>query len=238
MSRDDIDSNIQILNGRIVSNNTTIQKLISMIEKLNAENARLTNRMETMMQRLLVNAPQTRQPTRVNSTEPNLPDTTEDYVTSILFYYPQTQEDVPVIPTEEEIERGTTNLFFRNIDSPLNSSCPICLESFSPGTQVTQINSCRHIFKPLELSRWFTSKSFCPVCRYDIRDPPSTTSRPIERDRGINETRTEFLDNLGTITTDLLTTVATDLLRPNQNSRTLRRQSDLFDTIFNRFVNR
>ena len=43
----------------------------------------------------------------------------------------------------------TTQLTFSDIETPLNTECPIRLEPFEPNSCVVQINRCGHIFYPL-----------------------------------------------------------------------------------------
>jgi hypothetical protein len=77
---------------------------------------------------------------------------------------------VEVFPTQEQIENATRTVRFGDIIRPNNTSCPISLDTFNEGDQVTVIRQCSHIFKPESLNTWFQSNCVCPVCRYDIRD--------------------------------------------------------------------
>ena len=78
--------------------------------------------------------------------------------------------NVPVVPTQEQINNATRSIRYENIQNPLNESCPISLERFNPNDVVTQICWCGHIFNTNELTSWFRSNVRCPVCRYDIRN--------------------------------------------------------------------
>ena len=68
----------------------------------------------------------------------------------------------------------TTPRIFSDIETPLNTECPIRLEPFEPNSSVAQINRCGHIFYPAGLQHWFDTNSRCPVCRTELR--PSQTS--------------------------------------------------------------
>lgn len=56
--------------------------------------------------------------------------------------------------------------------------CPISLDDFIPNEQICQIRGCKHIFKPVNLLRWFERHTECPVCRYDLRYYLRNTQRP------------------------------------------------------------
>jgi hypothetical protein len=75
-----------------------------------------------------------------------------------------------VFPTREQIENATRIVSFCDIIRPINTSCPISLDTFNDSEQVMVIRHCGHIFKPESLNTWFRSNCVCPVCRYDIRD--------------------------------------------------------------------
>jgi hypothetical protein len=79
-------------------------------------------------------------------------------------------DTVPVYPTRDQINNGTRQVLYSNIENPLNSSCPITLENFDESDNVTQILGCGHIFNHDSLNSWFRNHVRCPVCRYDIRN--------------------------------------------------------------------
>ena len=91
-------------------------------------------------------------------------------------------DPVNVVATPLQISTATTHRLYENIQTPTNDRCPICLEVFQPNSEVTQINTCRHIFNRAELATWFETNVRCPVCRFDFRDhvdappPPATPS--------------------------------------------------------------
>jgi hypothetical protein len=79
-------------------------------------------------------------------------------------------DTVPVYPSLDQINNGTREVLYSNIENQLNSSCPITLENFNNDDNVTQILGCGHIFNHDSLNSWFRNHVRCPVCRYDIRN--------------------------------------------------------------------
>lgn len=62
---------------------------------------------------------------------------------------------------------------WRNIRSehPNTERCPIDLSLLVNDDIVIQLNQCKHIFKYVNIFRWFAINSRCPVCRHDISNP-------------------------------------------------------------------
>lgn len=79
-------------------------------------------------------------------------------------------QPISIVPTQAQIENATSNVIYRDIVNPINTSCPISLETFTDTSRVTMIKHCRHIFNSNNLMSWFNSNCKCPVCRYDIRN--------------------------------------------------------------------
>ena len=77
---------------------------------------------------------------------------------------------VSTAPTEEQIQNGTTLTIYRDIQDPVNTSCPISLNIFQPEDEILQINSCRHNYSPPSLREWFRTNNHCPLCRIDVRE--------------------------------------------------------------------
>ena len=77
---------------------------------------------------------------------------------------------VSTAATNDEIQNGTTSLVYDEIENPVNTSCPISLNTFQEDDTILQINRCRHNYNPASLLEWFTSNTHCPLCRIDIRD--------------------------------------------------------------------
>ena len=85
-------------------------------------------------------------------------------------------DPVIVYPTPSQIEIATRRVLYRDIVSPINSSCPISMDNFNDNDTVTIIRHCGHIFNSDEFTTWFHSNCRCPVCRYDIRNYNSQTT--------------------------------------------------------------
>ena len=65
---------------------------------------------------------------------------------------------VPVVEFRE--------LLFRDIDNPINDTCPITMELFRPDDLVSQLNYCKHIFIQSHFQTWIAMRSTCPLCRH------------------------------------------------------------------------
>lgn len=123
------------------------------------------------------------------------------YNIEFLYSYIPAQDttelvDVPICPTEEQINNAITNLPFSSILEPLNERCPIRLENFQVNQVVSQIRPCGHIFCTPALEEWFQSHTHCPVCRYDIRDYIIDNNVPINNNnRTRNRTRNRIRNN-------------------------------------------
>lgn len=134
--------------------------------------------------------------------------------------FPSFFSNVPVFPTFEEIRRATTLVRYRDIEYPLNESCPISLERFTNDSYVTQLNYCGHLFNTNELNIWFETNVRCPVCRHDIRTttpentPPAHSS--VEPDNSSSTTQTSDSLNLAgrdtTFTSELITRLTDQLI--------------------------
>ena len=74
--------------------------------------------------------------------------------------------DVPVIPTTEQINRGSELIPSQRISA--ETACTICQDH---GAEVSWRRLyCNHEFHTLCIDRWFRRNTHCPVCRADIRD--------------------------------------------------------------------
>jgi len=73
--------------------------------------------------------------------------------------------DVPVIPTNQQIDRATTVLAAHTIREP----CAICQEGIDSSSPVRRINRCQHSFHQTCIDPWFQTSVTCPICRTDIR---------------------------------------------------------------------
>ena len=82
--------------------------------------------------------------------------------------------------TTQDLLRETIQCTFEEglinaVDRSSNTSvCPISLEPFVPGEEVTRIRHCGHLFKSSPLSNWFRRSTSCPSCRYNLQNLPDT----------------------------------------------------------------
>lgn len=79
-------------------------------------------------------------------------------------------DPVSVFPSRQQIENACRRTRYGDITRPVNTSCPISLDSFTDDDAVIMIRHCGHIFKVEEFNSWFGSHYRCPVCRHDIRE--------------------------------------------------------------------
>jgi hypothetical protein len=77
---------------------------------------------------------------------------------------------VSTAPTNEQIRDATTSFVYEDISEPVNTSCPISLNTFQGDDTILQINRCRHNYTPSSLLEWFRTNTHCPLCRIDIRE--------------------------------------------------------------------
>jgi len=179
-----MQSEIEILQSQLNSNNNQIQRLLVLLDRIRSENSLIMSRINTSYRELnytrdlrdtrdLRESRESRESRereprnrveRPRNQELREPENQLDASTDILFYF-----YLPRTLSPETIRRETTLTTFRDIESPNNLSCPICLEQFQPDQEVTIINSCKHIFNTTQLTTWFEDKTTCPVCRYDLQ---------------------------------------------------------------------
>jgi len=88
-------------------------------------------------------------------------------------------QPITIRPTQQQVENATSSLVYGEIVDPINTSCPISLETFTETSQITMIKHCKHIFNRQNLMSWFNTNCKCPVCRYDIRDYNNTEQNEI-----------------------------------------------------------
>lgn len=60
--------------------------------------------------------------------------------------------------------------YFRDVPNPINRTCPIMHEDFTPEQNVMVIRRCRHVFDKYHLSIWIRTRNTCPYCRVNIFD--------------------------------------------------------------------
>lgn len=54
---------------------------------------------------------------------------------------------------------------YGTLTNPINTTCPITHDVFTPTDNVIMINACRHTFKRNSLIRWLNRHQTCPCCR-------------------------------------------------------------------------
>lgn len=78
-------------------------------------------------------------------------------------------QDVIVRPTANQLNAALETITYAQ-SARLHSRCPITLEDFAEGDQVTRIRPCGHMFQTQSIRNWFSNRVRCPVCRCDIRE--------------------------------------------------------------------
>ena len=72
------------------------------------------------------------------------------------------------LPTINDLLEATTYSTYGEIDNPINETCPISHKDFSNNDIVLTLITCKHIFEPTSIMKWFTRCSECPLCRRSI----------------------------------------------------------------------
>lgn len=78
-------------------------------------------------------------------------------------------QDVIVRPTANQLNAALETMRYAQ-SARSHSRCPITLEDFAEGDEVTRIRPCGHVFHTQSIRNWFSNRVRCPVCRYDIRE--------------------------------------------------------------------
>ena len=99
-----------------------------------------------------------------------------DLLSSMYTNQPNLQ-DVIVRPTANQLNAALETITYAQ-SARSHSRCPITLEDFVEGDEVTRIRSCGHVFHTPSIRNWFSNRVRCPVCRYDIRE----YNRPVQTD--------------------------------------------------------
>ena len=74
-------------------------------------------------------------------------------------------ENVPVIPTVEQVTNAT-NVY--HVNCLQDDICTICQDNIESG-EVRRITHCMHYFHKTCIDTWFQTNVVCPTCRHDIR---------------------------------------------------------------------
>lgn len=80
------------------------------------------------------------------------------------------QPSQTIVPTHDELEQYTT---IRNEPPESEHICSICQDAYDIHSECRILNACQHRFHRQCIDVWFQSHITCPVCRHDIRNPPS-----------------------------------------------------------------
>lgn len=85
------------------------------------------------------------------------------------------------IPTINDVYNSTSTYTYRTSENTSNTDasdniCPIDRQPYVDGDEIIKINHCGHTFRRRNLLNWFTRRSTCPICRYDIRSHSNTTA--------------------------------------------------------------
>jgi len=85
------------------------------------------------------------------------------------------------IPTINDVYNSTSTYTYRASENTSNTDasdniCPIDRQPYVDGDEIIKINHCGHTFRRRNLLNWFTRRSTCPICRYDIRSHSNTTA--------------------------------------------------------------
>ena len=88
---------------------------------------------------------------------------------SSMYTNPSNLQDVIVRPTANQLNAALETMTYAQ-SARSHSRCPITLEDFVEGEQVTRIRPCGHVFQTQSIRNWFSNRVRCPVCRYDIRE--------------------------------------------------------------------
>lgn len=130
------------------------------------------------------------------SLRPNNNNQDDLWLANLLLRMGQTQENVIVAPTSQQIEDATEDIVFNeeNYDLVNETRCPITLEDFQENQTLVRIRRCGHVFSQEPFRNWFRQSVRCPVCRHDIRDNipvresiPSTTNNTSSSTTGNND---------------------------------------------------
>lgn len=100
------------------------------------------------------------------------------------------RENTPV-PTINDLLQATTYCIYSEIENPINEACPISQKDFSNNDIVLVINTCKHIFEPTSIMKWFTRRGECPLCRRTIIHRRETRENENENENENADTDTE-----------------------------------------------
>jgi hypothetical protein len=229
---------INVLVNNLINSNNEIMRAIDNLLNLNT-NANSNNRPQHSARQQNNRQQNNRQSNR-NNGQSNLDRATEFVVTNVLRNF---LEPIEIYPTSAQIEAATRVARYGDIDSPLNTSCPITLENFNENDRVLIIRHCNHVFSNSGLISWFRSNCRCPVCRYDIRDYVSEYPNNITDISGNSNVSSSILPSPINNTERRTITTAQNLLTdifyidiPDNNTRNNLNATDLSGNLLRFFL--
>lgn len=158
----------------------------SPIGSRNSPNTTWNSIFPSIRQTLPRNIPINNQP---RYTQPNPNQSTQLFNSMIDLLYATTplqtfnqngfMDPVPVLPSQEQINRATEEVIFGEIETE-QQHCPIDLIPFEQNERLIRIRHCNHVFRRNNLVGWFGTSVRCPLCRYDIREYQQSESNGVE----------------------------------------------------------
>ena len=108
------------------------------------------------------------------------------------------------IPTINDVYNSTSTYTYRASENTSDTDasdniCPIDRQPYTDGDEIIKINHCGHNFRRRNLLNWFTRRSTCPICRYDIRSHSNTTTANTTTANTTTNTTTNFINELSNI---------------------------------------
>lgn len=169
---------VQILNTSPQTNNTNVRRGGHSERRYRENNDR--NRVPLTTTPYIIDYIAQYNVPRTNLNNRNTSSTLDTSVRSLIGeIFSNFMEPIEVHPTQSQIESATRQVRYCDISRPINTQCPISMDDFNDNDMVTVIRPCGHIFHTEHIMNWFRTNYRCPVCRYDIRDYNSNTSREI-----------------------------------------------------------
>jgi hypothetical protein len=144
-------------------------------------------------------------------------------------------ESVPVVASQDIINRNTRSVRFNEVINPLNFDCPISLERFQDNSILTQIIGCGHLFCNNEITRWFRTNVHCPVCRYDIRDIVTQEETKEEETKEEETKEEETKEENNNIRLSTISSRNSDLYRNRSDISLNQATEELINSFFSRY---
>ena len=86
---------------------------------------------------------------------------------------------VRIRPSRRQIAAATELILYCDLSDNYHTICPIDQQDFEPRDYVLRIRHCGHIFREMNLRRYFRNSPRCPICRFDIRNYDSSAEDEI-----------------------------------------------------------